>query len=65
VRRALGEGIVVTSLERRSRGFRLETSLGSLGATDVIVCTGPYQRPHRPAAAAPVPEDLLRVDVPD
>jgi putative flavoprotein involved in K+ transport len=59
------EGITVTSLEPRSRGFRLVTSAGSLDATDVIVCTGAYQRPHRPAAAAPLPESLLQIDVPD
>ncbi|HWX96924.1 MAG TPA: NAD(P)/FAD-dependent oxidoreductase [Solirubrobacteraceae bacterium] len=59
------EGIAVSSLERRSRGFRLETSAGSLEATDAIVCTGAYQRPHRPAAATSLPEDLLKLDVPD
>jgi putative flavoprotein involved in K+ transport len=29
----------------------------------VVLCTGAYQRPHRPAPAATLPADLLQIDV--
>ena len=34
-------------------------------AGTVVLCTGAYQRPHRPAAAATLPEDLHQIDVED
>ena len=30
-----------------------------------MLCTGAYQRPHRPAGAATLPKDLLQIDVED
>src|SRR5205807_6639189 len=60
------EGVEVTSLERTAdNGFELETSAGPLRAQKVVLCTGAYQRPHRPAGAATLPRDLLLIDVED
>lgn len=53
------EGVEVTSLEA---GFRLQTSAGELEAECVVVCTGAYQRPQRPAGAATLPPGLLAID---
>jgi putative flavoprotein involved in K+ transport len=48
------EGVAVTALRRRAGGgFVLETSGGEQRAETVVVATGAYQRPHRPAAAVP------------
>jgi putative flavoprotein involved in K+ transport len=59
-------GVEVTSLEPRlDGGFLLETSTGRLEATAVVLSTGAYQRPHRPAGAATLPADLLQIDVED
>src|SRR4029453_15065720 len=44
------------------RRFRLETSDGPVDADNVVVCTGAYQRPHRPSFAADLPADLLVID---
>jgi putative flavoprotein involved in K+ transport len=60
------EGVEVASLEQCADGeFVLETSAGRLAAQTVVLCTGAYQRPHRPAAAAALPSDLLQIDVED
>jgi putative flavoprotein involved in K+ transport len=59
------EGIEVASLRSHSRGFTLETSAGSLETRTVVLCTGAYQRPYRPPAAAALPRSLLQIDVDD
>lgn len=60
------EDIEVTSLEPGQEGrFRLETSAGEMTAETVVLCTGAYQRPHRPAGAATLPANLLQIDVED
>jgi putative flavoprotein involved in K+ transport len=60
------EGVEVTSLRRMRDGdFALETSEGDLRAGTVVLSTGAYQRPHRPAAAAGLPPDLVQIDVGD
>jgi putative flavoprotein involved in K+ transport len=47
------EGVTVTSLEAADGvGFTLQTSDGAFRARSVVVCTGAYQRPHRPAGAS-------------
>jgi putative flavoprotein involved in K+ transport len=47
------EGVTVTSLEAADGlGFRVQTSDGAFEARSVVVCTGAYQRPHRPAGAS-------------
>lgn len=43
----------------------LETTAGPLAAQTVVLCTGAYQRPHRPAGTATLPADLLQLDVED
>jgi putative flavoprotein involved in K+ transport len=57
------EGIAVDSLEPDpGGGFRLRTSAGQLRAQSVVVCTGAYQRPHRPQVAAQLPPQVLAID---
>ena len=58
------EGIEVTALRPvPDGGFLLETSAGEIMAQRVVLSTGAYQRPHRPAGAATLPEDLHQIDV--
>jgi putative flavoprotein involved in K+ transport len=57
------EGVAVTSLRRANGGFILDTSEGRIDAQAVVLATGAYQRPHRPAGAATLPEDVLQIDV--
>jgi len=58
------EGVEVTALWREGEGgFALDTSAGAIRARVVVVATGAYQRPYRPAVAATLPAGLLAVDV--
>jgi putative flavoprotein involved in K+ transport len=60
------EGVGVDSLEPGPNGgFLLRTSAGELPAASVVVCTGAYQRPHRPEVAAGFPHDVLVIDAED
>jgi putative flavoprotein involved in K+ transport len=60
------EDVEVTSLEPGHEGrFGLETSVGEMTAETVVLCTGAYQRPHRPTAAVTLPANLLQIDVED
>jgi putative flavoprotein involved in K+ transport len=60
------QGVEVRSLRPGPDGeFALETSAGDIVAGTVVLCTGAYQRPHRPPGAADLPPDLLQIDVPD
>ena len=60
------EGVEVTALSSvPDGGFLLETSAGEITAGTVVLSTGAYQRPHRPAGAATLPEDLHQIDVED
>jgi putative flavoprotein involved in K+ transport len=60
------EGIRVDALGPGGpRRFRLDTSDGPVDADDVVVCTGAYQRPHRPPIAADLPSGLLVIDAAD
>jgi len=60
------EGVEVSSLRALpDGGFELECSAGEIVATNVVLCTGAYQRPHRPAGAPTLPRDLLQIDVED
>jgi len=57
------EGVRVDALGPGGpRRFRLDTSDGPIDADDVVVCTGAYQRPHRPPVAADLPAGLLVID---
>jgi putative flavoprotein involved in K+ transport len=42
--------------------FRLETGEGPVEADHVVVCTGAYQLPHRPAIAGAFPDDVRVID---
>jgi putative flavoprotein involved in K+ transport len=56
-------GIAINSLERGpAGGFLLGTSDGELTADQVVVCTGAYQRPHRPRFDKEFPEGLAVLD---
>ena len=48
-------GVAVTALTRREdgAGFRAETSLGTIEATNVVAATGPFQRPVIPGFVPP------------
>jgi len=60
------QGIEVTLLDPRPDGdFLLETSAGEIVARTVVLCTGAYQRPHRPVGAATLHAGLLQIDVED
>jgi putative flavoprotein involved in K+ transport len=61
------EEVEVTSLKPGlDGGFNVETSSsGPLAAETVVLTTGAYQRPHRPAGAVTLPADLLQIDVED
>lgn len=60
------EGVAVDSLESGANGgFLLHTSAGDMRAEAVVVCTGAYQRPHRPEVAAAFPPDVLVIDAAD
>jgi putative flavoprotein involved in K+ transport len=59
----LREGVTVTSLEREDNdGFLLRTSAGEIRASQVVVASGGYQKPHRPAAAAQLPASVHAID---
>ena len=62
----LREGVEATSLRRLPDGdFALGTSAGDMAARTVVLSTGAYQRPHRPAGARTLPPELLQIDVED
>src|SRR5260370_3509275 len=49
------EGCAVTALDADGEGFGLSTSGGRITARSVVVATGGYQRPFRPANASQIP----------
>jgi putative flavoprotein involved in K+ transport len=55
-------GVDVMALRPTDDGFLLETNAGPIRAGSVVVATGAYQRPHRPAAATELPAGLLQLD---
>jgi putative flavoprotein involved in K+ transport len=58
------EGVSVRSLQASAGGgFVAETSAGGMHARQVVVATGAYQRPHRPAGADSLPDDLVQIDL--
>ncbi len=60
------EGVEVHSLDAGAGGrFVLRTSAGELEAKMVVLATGAYQRPHRPAVATAFPKKLLVIDAED
>jgi putative flavoprotein involved in K+ transport len=58
------EGVAVRSLRSApGEGFIAETSTGDLRAREVVVATGAFQRPHRPAGSGSLPRGLLQIDL--
>lgn len=56
-------GVTVHALRLDSDGrFLLTTTRGEMTAESVVVCTGAYQRPHRPAGATTLPASLPQID---
>lgn len=52
------ETCAVTALDADGDGFALATSAGKIRARSVVVATGGYQRPHRPANADQIPDEV-------
>ncbi len=57
------EGVAVRTIDPAPDGFVARTSAGDLHATRVVLCTGAFQRAHRPAGADSLPADVLRIDI--
>ena len=57
------ENVEVTSIGSGDDGFVVGTTTGELRADAVVLATGAYQRPYRPAAAATMPSELFQIDV--
>lgn len=56
-------GVDVVSIESESDGgFRLQTADGDIFADKVVVATGTYQRPYRPAGADEIPSGVHTID---
>jgi putative flavoprotein involved in K+ transport len=55
------DGVAVDTIERRD-GFVLRTSSGPIVASSIVLASGAYQRPHRPAGSDTLPSDLLLLD---
>jgi putative flavoprotein involved in K+ transport len=58
------EGVQVQHLRRGDGCFELATSEGHREADIVVVCTGAYQRPHRPPAIAGLPPSVRAMSIP-
>jgi putative flavoprotein involved in K+ transport len=66
VQAPIREGVDVRAISSHpSGGFLLYTSEGPILARQLVLCTGAYQRPHRPPGAAALPDDLYAIDVED
>ncbi len=59
------EGVAVRTIDRMPGGFVARTSAGDVAATRVVLCTGAFQRAHRPAGSDSLPPDLPAIDVED
>ncbi len=58
------EGVNVNSLQAgRDGGFLLSTSAGDITAREVVVASGGFQKPHRPAGVEQLPKSMLVLDV--
>jgi putative flavoprotein involved in K+ transport len=55
------ENCAVTKLEADGGGFLLTLAAGKIKARSVVVATGAYQRPHRPAGAVSLPNDVVQL----
>ena len=60
------DAVEVRSVRPRAEGgFRLRSSAGEIACERLVLSTGAYQRPHRPAVADALPAQLLQLDVED
>lgn len=62
------EGVAVARIDRstdagRGGSFVARTSAGDVRCSCVVVCTGAFQRPYRPAGAASLPASVLQIDL--
>ncbi|MFI2856269.1 flavin-containing monooxygenase [Paenibacillus sp. JSM ZJ436] len=54
-------GVKVQRLERTAAGFAVTTSQGEIQARQVIVATGPFQKPHLPPFAQQLSENIRQM----
>lgn len=54
-------GVKVEALSRNGHGYRLSTNNGGFNARNVIVATGPYQKPYTPSFARELDPAILQV----
>jgi putative flavoprotein involved in K+ transport len=60
----VSEGVLVSGVESASAGgFILHTTAGDLSSRALVLATGTFQRPHRPAPVDSLPPGLPRIDV--
>ncbi|HEY0472309.1 MAG TPA: MSMEG_0569 family flavin-dependent oxidoreductase [Kribbella sp.] len=57
----LVEGVRATGLEECQQGYRVSTDHGVLTADQVVLATGPYQRPRIPRMAERLPSYLMQL----
>jgi putative flavoprotein involved in K+ transport len=58
------EGVQVTSVESlNGGGFLVDSSEGRYRAESLVLATGAFQRPHRPAGADTLPNHVVQLDV--
>jgi glycine/D-amino acid oxidase-like deaminating enzyme len=62
VKALVRENVEVSSIGQHGARFVLQTSEGDIDAGAVVLATGAYQRPHRPAAET-LPPGLFQIDV--
>ena len=56
------EGVVVDNLEGGSGGFMLGTSDATIRAREVVIASGGYQKPHRPAGVEELANEIPVMD---
>lgn len=59
------EGVTIDSVSKIDGKFILQTNAGQYRTASLILATGAYQRPHRPAGADTFPGDLVPIDIGD
>jgi putative flavoprotein involved in K+ transport len=57
------EGVAVRTIDRSPGGLVARTSAGDMHAARVVLCTGAFQRAHRPAGSDSLPAGLLQIDM--
>lgn len=54
-------GVKVRQLSRNGRGYHVVTDTADLHATNVIIATGPFQKPHIPAMANQLDKGIFQI----